>query len=185
MEILIVDIETTGYLVKTDAIIEIGLVLVNTDTNEIKPLFNQVVKDDLFNINKHKNAWIFQNSDLTPEEVQNAKLLKEHYEEIQSLFDKYPVTAFNKSFDVRFLETKAFKLNHIKCLMMACVDYVYLKDKRGNKKRPSVQEAYDHFFPDEKYIEKHRGADDALHEAKILLKMCEIKSQRKNNKDEK
>jgi DNA polymerase III epsilon subunit-like protein len=35
MEILVVDIETTGFS-KSDAIVEIGISLVNTQTNEIK-----------------------------------------------------------------------------------------------------------------------------------------------------
>jgi DNA polymerase-3 subunit epsilon len=180
MEILVIDIETTGFSTIVDAIVEIGIVLVNTDTKEITPLFNEIVKDQNFSPEKHKNSWIFSNSDLTIEDVANANPISLYFEEIQSIFNKYPVTAFNKFFDMRFMHSRKFVCKDIKCLMLASMDYVILKDKRGAKKKPSVQEVYDCFFPEEKYIEKHRGIDDAKHEAKILLKMCELKSKNIN-----
>jgi hypothetical protein len=46
----------------------------------------------------------------------------------------------------------------------------------GSHKPPSVEEAYSALFPDDFYIEAHRGGDDAMHEAKILLKLCDIKA---------
>ena len=41
-------------------------------------------------------------------------------------------------------------------------------------KWPNVEEAYKFFFPKSSYIEKHRGADDAFHEAKIIYEMFKI-----------
>ena len=38
-------------------------------------------------------------------------------------------------------------------------------------KWPKAQEAWDFFIPNSDYVEKHRAADDAVHEAKILLEM--------------
>lgn len=38
-------------------------------------------------------------------------------------------------------------------------------------KWPKVEEAYKHFFPESNYIELHRGADDAMHEAEIVYKL--------------
>ncbi len=38
----------------------------------------------------------------------------------------------------------------------------------GSYKWPKVEEAWSEFFPDEDYVELHRGADDALHEARII-----------------
>ena len=178
MEILVIDIETTGFSTIADAIVEIGIVLVNTDTNIMSIQFNKIVKDHNFHPEKHKNAWIFQNTKLTPEKILGAKPISHHFDKIQSLLDKYPITAFNKSFDMRFMRARGFTCKDIKCLMMASMEYIDLKDKRGAKKRPSVQEAHDHFFPTEKYVEKHRGGDDAKHEAKILLKMCELKAKK-------
>jgi DNA polymerase-3 subunit epsilon len=36
-------------------------------------------------------------------------------------------------------------------------------------KWPKVEEAWEYFFPDTKYIEAHRALDDAQHEALIAL----------------
>jgi len=41
----------------------------------------------------------------------------------------------------------------------------------GSWKWPKVQEAWDFLFGKTNYIEKHRGADDALHEAQIVYKL--------------
>ena len=180
MKILVLDIETTGFSEKLDAIVEIGMVLTDTDAKKYKIVFNSVIKDKNFDQKKHENSWIFLNSDLTVEEVQKANTIEHYFDKIQSYFNKYNVTAFNKSFDLRFMSSRGFKCKDIKCLMEASMDYVKLKDKRGNKKKPSVQEAYDFFFPTEGYVEKHRGGDDARQEAKILLKMCEAKAKAKS-----
>ncbi len=38
-------------------------------------------------------------------------------------------------------------------------------------KWPKVEEAWAYFFPDQPYIELHRGADDARHEALIVWEL--------------
>jgi DNA polymerase-3 subunit epsilon len=89
--------------------------------------------------------------------------------------DEYPVTAFNMAFDFRFMRERGFKFTETKCLMHTSRKYI---SKRG---APSVEEVYEQFFPNEKYVEKHRGLDDAYHEAKILLKLVELKEQSDKN----
>jgi len=37
-----------------------------------------------------------------------------------------------------------------------------------------VEEAFDFFFPDNEYVEAHRGADDSKHEAMIVYKLYEL-----------
>jgi len=64
MKIIVLDIETTGFNRYSDAIVEVGMVLVDTNTKEITHLFDKVVKDKLFDEVKHKDAWIFSNSTL-------------------------------------------------------------------------------------------------------------------------
>lgn len=177
MKILVIDIETTGFSTITDAIVEIGMVLVDTDTKKTRIVFNKVVKDKNFDSVKHKGSWIFENSTLSIKDVEEAKTLVSYTPKIQKLLDKYPVTAFNKAFDMRFLKDRGFAFQDIKCLMHSSTPHCNLKNKIGGAKKPSVQEAYNIFFPKDKYVEKHRGADDAKHEAKILLRLCEIKTE--------
>ncbi len=48
---------------------------------------------------------------------------------------------------------------------------VKARNTRGGIKWPKVEEAWKHFFPDIEYTEQHRGADDALHEARIIYEL--------------
>lgn len=176
MKIAVLDIETTGFIATSDAIVEIGITLVDTKTNEINKIYDKVILDDLFDKKTHKSAWIFENSDLTIEDVLKGVPLEETRNELQTIFNTYPITAHNKSFDLRFLRSRGFEINDIKCLMRSCRENKLVYTHIGLPKSPSVEEAYHALFPDEVYIEKHRGGDDSLHEAKILLKLCEIKA---------
>lgn len=180
MEIIVLDIETTGFGYRKDAIVEIGMTLVNTVTKEINIIFDKVVKDSNFDKRKHKDAWIFQNSTLTLEDVLKAKSIEFYREDIQGLLNKYPMTAFNMPFDTGFMKAREFKLRETKCLMKTCREYNRNLDKSGRIKMPTVPEIYEQFFiNEEKYVEKHRGADDAYHEGKILLRLVELKERKK------
>lgn len=177
MEIIVLDIETAGFNSYKDPIVEIGMVLVDTKTKKITHIFDKVVKDNRFVESKHKNAWIFKNSTLTVKDVLKANPLEDYRGEIQDSLDKYPMTAFNMSFDIRFMEGHGFKLKKTKCLMASSRKYNKIKNKNGGSKAPSVMDMYGQFFPEEKYEEEHRGCDDALHEGKILLKLVELKEE--------
>lgn len=177
MQIAVLDIETTGFATQKDAIVEIGISLVDTKTKEIKLIFDKLVLDSVFSPYFHKKAWIFENSDLTIDDILNAPELDDLRDELQEIFDKYPITAFNKGFDLRFLRDRGFIINDIKCLMKSCKEYKLVYNHTGKvKPSPAVEEAYQVLFPDEDYIEKHRGGDDSIHESKMLLKLCEIKA---------
>jgi DNA polymerase III epsilon subunit-like protein len=176
MEILVVDLETTGFDSKTDLIVEIGIALVDTDTKEIKMVFDKPIKETGFDYETHKNSWIFENTTLTPEDIMSAKSIEEYFDEIQGLFDKYKMTAFNKTFDIRFLTRCGFKMDDVDCIMRSATKYSRYVKPDGKKKIPSVEEIYRQFFLTEEYIEEHRAGQDALDEAKILLKLVELKN---------
>ena len=181
MKILVLDIETTGFSSDTDAIVEIGMVLVDTKTNEMEIVFDEIVKEPKFNPIKHKNAWVFKNSTLTPEIIEKGNSLDSYKQTIQKLFDKYPMTAFNKSFDIRFMTAVGFKMNDIKCLMKSSANVVKETRKDGKfKAKVSVESVYNKFFrknTDNVYIEKHRAGQDAIDEAEILLHLVKLKKE--------
>ena len=177
MKIAVLDIETTGFSDKWDAIVEIGITLVDTEKKTTTLIYDEVIKDKNFKPTwaRHKDAWIFKNSDLTIKDVINGKSLESQRKKIQGIFDKYPVTAFNSKFDFKFMGARKFKINEIKCLMHSSRPFV-----NGGKKIPSVIEAYKFFFPnDKKWDEKHRGGSDSLDEGKILLHLCDLKEKRR------
>lgn len=183
MKLIIVDIETTGFY-HSDAIVEIAIALVDTKTKESYLLFDNVVKDKKFNPLKHSNSWIFQNTTLTVDDVMKAKSIEDYFEELQIIFDEYPMTAYNKSFDLRFLRACGFKIKDVDCLMKKATQYSNYADKNGRVKKPSVEEIYNQFFVTDgkKYIEKHRAGSDVIDEARILLHMVDLKIDKSANK---
>jgi len=170
--ILVVDIETTGFLNQGGQIVEIGMVLLNLDNGEVEPIYESLIREPGFNWNHTTGrfGWIFQNSDLTPEEVFDAPSLESQREAIQFLFDHHRATAFNKKFDFDFLRDRGFRIEELPCPMMVATPIIKLPSRNGynSYKWPKVEEAWEYFFGDTGYIESHRGMDDAEHEAKIV-----------------
>jgi len=185
--ILVVDIETTGFLNQGGKIVEIGIVKLDLDTGSIIPAYNSLIKEPGFNINHTKGqlGWIFKNSDLTFDEVNLAPDLESQRNTIQNLFNQFQATAFNKAFDFDFLKNRGFQIEELPCPMLVATPIVNLPSANGysTPKWPTVEEAWKHFFGKTSYKEIHRGLDDAKHEAKIvyeLYKMGKIEVQFKN-----
>ena len=173
MNVAVLDVETTGLIPLYDLIVEIGIVELNLLTGETQVLFDSVVREPKFG-EEHKNSWIFENSDLTFDEVKNAPSFDEIIPELQEIFNEYCVTAFNKSFDLGFLKARGINVPYeLPCIMLAATNILKIPFLRGKKewKWPNCQEAWNFFFPNSYYIEKHRALDDALHEAMILFEI--------------
>jgi DNA polymerase-3 subunit epsilon len=70
-EIVVVDIETSGFQKKGGLIVEVGIVALNLDTGNIFNEFNEIVKEKDFGEKhaKYPYGWIFKNSDLKYEDV--------------------------------------------------------------------------------------------------------------------
>jgi len=180
MKILVADLETTGFTPYSDAIVEIGLALVDTETKEIDIVFDKIVKHKNFDSEKHKGSWIFQNTNLNWSDVEKAEPLSSYHAEIQTLFDLYPITAYNKSFDMKFLSASGFKFTHVKCLMAAAIEFSTYINAKKVPKRVSMENMYNEFFSKDGdvYVEKHRAGADAKDEAKMLLHLVRLKDSK-------
>jgi DNA polymerase-3 subunit epsilon len=188
MKILVIDIETTAFTPKKGNIVEIGVASLDTETGASEILFDSLCLEKTFGQDpeKEKKAWIFENSDMQYEDVlkdmQYEDVLKalpfeDVKKELQELIDIFPdgITAFNNRFDFSFLEDRGIDLGKkLKCPMLLATDVCKLPGKFGKYKWPKVEEAYHHFFPDSKYIESHRAADDAIHEAAIVYELIKL-----------
>ena len=176
-KILVLDIETTGFLDQGGSIVEIGIVELCLETGHIDVIFDSLLKENILTA-KHREepmGWIFRNSNLTPEEVRKAPPATEVLTKVQKILDKYPLgcTAYNKQFDFGFLKDRGLKVKALPCPMLLATDICKLPSRHGydSYKWPSVEEAWEHFFPTIKYDELHRGADDAEHEALIVYEL--------------
>ena len=167
--IAVVDIETTGFSSSRDAILEVGIAELNLKTGKIEPLYDALVKEAHFTAD-HEKSWIFDNSDLDYEHILKAEPLD--IEKIQEILNTYHATAYNKVFDFGFLKNRGLEVKELPCPMLLATNVCKIPSPKrpGSYKWPKVQESWDIFFgKEEEYIEKHRGLDDAIHEAKIVF----------------
>ena len=117
---------------------------------------------------------------LTVEEIRSSPDFRKIKDEIQRIIDAYPngVTAYNRIFDTTFLEYYGINFPKLlPCPMILSTNIVKAPHKNprySGYKWPSVEEAWAHFFPDIEYDEKHRGADDAFHEAQIIYALYKM-----------
>lgn len=177
-KILILDIETTGFLQQGGKIVEVGIVELDLETGNKTILFDEVCHEQGITLEEVKQSWIVQNSDLTIEMVKYSGSLDSKRKRIQQILNDYPLgtTAFNNAFDFGFLENRGFIFpKKLPCPMKLSTDLCKIPHPNGyGLKWPKVEEVHLHFFGDVGYVEKHRGADDAYHEADIVMKLYEL-----------
>jgi len=181
-KIAVIDIETTGFLNDGGTIVEVAIVELNLDNCETKVLLDYVVHESNITLDKIKDSWIIKNSDLTIERVRYSINLKYIINIINKIVEQYPITAFNRQFDIGFLKDRGVIFKDLyPCPMLELTPIIKLPFKSiktngsNNYKWPNVEEAYRFFFPNEEYKEKHRACDDALHEAKIIYELHKLK----------
>lgn len=177
-KIAILDIETTGFLQAGGTIVEIGIVELDLETGERKIVFDKVTHEKGITREHVEKAWIIKNSDMTVEEIQNSQSLETIRQEVQEVINSYPdgVTAYNNAFDFGFLEDRGFHFpNKLACPMKLSTPICKIPKKRGHGfKWPNVEEAYKFFTGKTEFIEAHRGADDAMHEAVIVHELYKM-----------
>ncbi len=174
MKILIIDIETTGFLKSGGKIVEVGIVELNLNNGDRKIIFDEITHERGITRSEVENSWIVNNSDLTVEEVRLSKNLNVSLPTIQAIISNYALgaTAFNRPFDFDFLESRGVKFQKkLPCPMQLSTNICKIPGNYKKFKWPKVEEAYDFFFPSTSYVEKHRGADDAMHEAEIVYEL--------------
>jgi len=180
MRILVIDIETTGFLNEGGKIVEIGVVELCLNSGAKRIIFNKVINPGLSRDELEK-TWIVQNKYITADEILSGVEFDSISKELQIIIKNYTgVTAFNKVFDINFLKSYGIEFHtEFKCPMIESTNICKIK-KTGKAaffpgyKWPKVEEAYKYFYPDSNYVEIHRGADDAFYEADIVLALHKL-----------
>lgn len=180
-KILIIDIETTGFNPKKDKIVEIGIVELDLDSGKRKILLDELVKEEGLTREELDKSWIVKNGFIKTDDVIDYGIVwSEIKEAVQDIINMYPLgsTAYNNKFDFGFLDARDIKQQKkLPCPMLLSTNICKIKHykNRGGYKWPTCEEAYNHFYPKAKYIELHRGADDAMHEASIVYSLYKLR----------
>jgi DNA polymerase-3 subunit epsilon len=173
MDVCVIDIETTGLDPIFDYIVEVGICKLDLATGEVSPLLNTLVCEEGFKWDGDPDGWIFNNSSLSYEDVLTAPAWEVVRPNIKEIIKKYPVTAFNKDFDLGFLYHRGVHpRNVLPCIMKTATPVCRIPHPSyPGYKWPKAEEAWDYFFPHHGYVELHRAYDDCVHEALILHEM--------------
>ena len=179
MKIAVVDIETTARSPEKGTIVEIGICMLDLESHFTTKLLATTCREQtfqtIFEERQLKNCWVFNNSDLTIDEILTGPSWEETVPKLNRIFEKFPATAYNKQFDLNWLRKHGATIpKELPCPMIAATPVLKLPGRYRSHKWPSVQEAWDFFFPEKNhYIEQHRAYDDAEHEAEIVYKLYE------------
>ena len=182
MRIAVLDIETTARSPQVGTIVEVGLCMLDLDTGFISKLLDTVVREadfeTKFEAQLLEKCWVFQNSDLTVNTVRNAPKWEDLVPKLERIFLKFPVTAYNKAFDLGFLRNRRVNVpQELPCPMIAATPVLKIPGMYDDYKYPSVEESWRFLFPDKNnYIEAHRAYDDAEHEALIVWELYKRKA---------
>ena len=171
-EILVIDIETTGFLKQGGSIVEVGMVALDLDTGRKKIVYDSMMREKGIGPKTVARSWIVQNGYIAPDEILTAPPFDSQKAAMQQVLDRYALgaTAYNRNFDFDFLESRGLRIRKkLPCPMLLSTPVCKLPKRSGGYKWPKVEEAWEHFFgPHTGYIEQHLGADDAFHEADIV-----------------
>ena len=109
--LLVIDIEITRFNHKTDCILELGIVELDTYNGTNNELLDAQIKENHLST-KHHNIWIFNYGFMTHEDLRGAENQEFHFKTIQSIFDNYlgKICAWNRAFDTEFLKSRVFDL---------------------------------------------------------------------------
>ena len=173
LKILVVDLETTGFLAQGGKIVECGIVSLDLASGLIEVIYDKVFNPGLTD-DELNASWIVKNGYMTIDEIKSGCSIGDEIEAIQHIINSNDngLTAYNRGFDIPFMESVGLKFNKLlPCPMIACTDICRIPGSRGGFKWPKFEEAYFHFFPESGYNEQHRAKDDASHEAMLIHKL--------------
>lgn len=182
--IYVLDTETTGLNGTRygDLVVEIGIVSVCFETREIREEYSEVVGYDTSKWNREKrNAWIFENTDLTAEDVKNARPLSEIVPEVQNLLRGKAATSYNTAFDFgRYLDWAPWSLP---CTVAPCImrsahaavggDIAF---DDGSTTWPRLEKSYAVLCPEDPAhigAQTHRALSDAVQAAHVMLALSD------------
>lgn len=180
--IYVLDTETTGLNGHPrDVVVDIAVCRVDPVKGTVEEAFSSVVGHDISKWDdERKNAWIFQNTDLTLEEVASAPRSEKVAEEVRRILNGKKVTSFNIGFDMdKFLYREPWNLKGVikesKCVMLASKDVCKLPGLYDDYKWPRLDQAYSMIVEgdpaDIRGDQTHRALSDAVMASYVLIQL--------------
>lgn len=183
-EILVLDTETTGLKgAPEDVVVDIGICSVNIRAGKVRDVYSSVVGYDISEWNDtRKKAWIFENTDLTLDEVASAPLQKKVRGEVYEILKGKYATSYNVPFDMdKFLYRDPWDLKgvFVQCtdIMKAATDVCKLPSQFYEVKYrfPKLDHAYKVILDSDPAgigdKQDHRALSDARMASYVMIEM--------------
>lgn len=183
--VYVIDTETTGLkFAPEDVVVDIGICAVNFRRGTVADVYSEIVGHDVENWNSYRrNAWIFENSDITLEMVGKGKPFRKVREEVLDILLGCNVTAYNTGYDLNgFLYREPWSLkgafNECGDIMLAASAVCKLPSTRpgGDYKYPKLDYAYKTILggSDPAGVhgkQDHRALSDARMASHLMIRM--------------
>ena len=180
--IYVIDTETTGLDgCPKDVVVDIAICKTDLRKGTVENVYSSIVGYDVSKWdNGRKNAWIFQNTDLTLDAVASAPDASKVAADVRNILKDKNVSTFNTGFDLKkFLYREPWSLRGIiresKCIMIASRDVCKLPGLYEEYKWPKLDEAYTMLVEgdpaDIKGNQTHRALSDAVMASHILISL--------------
>ena len=181
--IYVLDTETTTTTfrpVPNGHVVEIGIAEVNLEEHTVQPYYSDILTVKKMVKGKKKidpEAWVFKNTTLTVEEVENGKDPEEIAIKLADMLKGCELTAFNQSFDQLMLKRDLPQLHDAvvwgQDLMLQADNLSSIPRTKAPPCYPNAENTYNHLCKDDPaHIngkEEHRALSDAIMEGYILL----------------
>lgn len=183
-EIYVLDTETTGLEgAPKDLVVDIGITKVSLRSGIVEDVYSSVLGYDVDQWDDyHRNAWIFENTDMTLDMVADAPPAMKVIEDVRRILRGKTVTAYNIAYDMdKFLYHEPWNLRGTFTLcndiMIAAMDVCKLPSQYyGRQYRyPKLDYAYSHIVEgDPANIhgqQNHRALSDAQMASYVMIQM--------------
>ena len=178
--IYVIDTETTGLDgYPRDVVVDIAICKADLRKGTVENVYSSIVGYDVEKWDDGKrNAWIFQNTDLTLDAVAAAPSAEKVAAEVRNILRDKNVSTFNTGFDlVKFLYREPWSLKNViresRCIMLASKDVCKIPGFYEEYKWPRLDEAYSMLVDGDpagiRGNQTHRALSDAVMASHILI----------------
>lgn len=183
-EIYVLDTETTGLKgAPLDVVVDIGITKVDIAEGKVEDVYSSVLGYDVDKWDDYRrNAWIFENTDMTLDMVREAPPAERVMRDVSNILKDKAVTAYNVGYDMKkFLYLDPWCLNGTfrECydIMLAATDVCKIPSEYyGRKYRyPKLDYAYAHIVDGDPVgihgVQDHRALSDARMASYLMIEL--------------
>lgn len=184
--ILVLDTETTGLEgAPKDVVVDVGICRVDLQRGTVEDVYSSVLGYDTSEWDDYlKNAWIFENTDMSLEMVESAPPALSVIADVRRILRRQPVTSYNTGYDFgKFLYEEPWSMRgwFIECydIMKAATDVCKITSEYySGYKYPKLDHAYSKIVEGDPAgihgTQDHRALSDARMASHLMIALNRI-----------